>query len=255
MHRERRDSAVTRTQERIRLAAFVATTLALCAATAAQAQVKPRVDPIEPCCNIVSINGVARTATARNAVTGQLLTFAVTDKALLQGLRIGEPIYFNSRTQQVSVDYGTPCCDVVSQSVSTPVAASSVAGVTQPPSLEPPSDIHARIIAQMRSRVDPAGPCCDIVANSALNSHIGRIVVNFPAGADAGMTTSEVMKGNERAAEGWMGSGQREVAPGRYTVVIANRPVEGVVVEGGHDTQIKVGAVRVRGPEIRMSTC
>jgi hypothetical protein len=75
---------------------------------------------------------------------------------------------------------------------------------------------------------------------------MGRVVVNFPAGADAGMTITDVMRGSEKV-DGWIGSGQREVAPGRYTVVIANMPVTGVLVQGGHDTQIKVGTVRVSG--------
>ena len=253
----------------------LAAALTVVATAPAGGQTKPRVDPGQPCCNIVSIDGAAATATAKNAATGQLLTFAVTDKTLLQSLRIGEPIYFNARTRQVSVNNETPCCGLVSMSVSRPVTGIlppydikstnilppselKPTKITPPEGLKPanalpPNDLKptnafppegVAPVDGIRA-VDPAYPCCNIVANSALNSHMGRVVVNFPAGA-AGMTITDVMRGTEKV-DGWMGSGQLVVAPGRYTVVIANRPVTGVVVEGGHDTQVKVGAVRVSG--------
>ena len=253
MHRERR--AVTRAQGRIALTICLATTVITVTAVSAGGQTKPRVDPAQPCCSIVSIDGAAATATARNTVTGQLLTFAVTDNALLQSLHIGEPIYFNARTRQVGVSYGQPCCNVVSQSVSRPVGVAPLDGATQPVSALPPNDLKptnvlhpdgvAPIDGNIRA-VDPVQPCCNVVANSALNSHMGRVVLNFPASTD--YTSVEILQaGSTEKIGGWSGTGALEVGPGTYDVAITNKVVHNVHVQAGHDTQIKVGVVRIKG--------
>ena len=67
MHKERREDALTRAQGRITLTVGLATTLVIGAAAPAAGQTRPPVDPATPCCSIVSINGAAATATAKNA--------------------------------------------------------------------------------------------------------------------------------------------------------------------------------------------
>jgi len=224
------------------LTVFLAVMLVALGAPDALGQTKPRVDRAEPCCNIVSINGLASTATAKNTVTGQILTFAVPDKTMLQSLRVGQAIYFDSETQKVSLTYGEPCCEIIPPDGVRGAVTSAI------PAQE--SRAGAGSTGTQTGLLQPTAlePCCEIVADAALNSHIGKVVANFPAGVDLGATTVDVLKaGTNEKVGGWFGSGNLAVAPGTYDVKIFNKVVSGVVVQGGHDTQVKVGAIRLKG--------
>src|SRR4051812_20096111 len=74
----------------------------------------------EPCCSITGIDLIAATATAKDKVTGQVVSFAVADPVLLRSLKAGQLIYADSRTGQVSVNGAEACCSIVSGAV-TPV--------------------------------------------------------------------------------------------------------------------------------------
>ena len=92
--------------------------------------------------------------------------------------------------------------------------------------------------------VDTSQTCCQIIADAALKADRGRVVVNFPGDVNLGSTTVDVLKtGTSEKVGGWFGSGMLEVAPGTYDVKIWNKLVTGVIVQGGHDTQLKVGAI------------
>jgi hypothetical protein len=86
---------------------------------------KPTIYGISPCCNIVTIaaNGIV---TAQDSVTGKTFQFQAKDQALTKSLHIGQNVYADFGTQQVSVDGAAPCCGIVS-------AASGPAGAAKIP--------------------------------------------------------------------------------------------------------------------------
>jgi hypothetical protein len=74
---------------------------------------KPTVHGLEPCCNITSI-AAGGLVTAQDRATGKSFQFQAKDQALINSLHIGQNVYANFGTQQVSVDGATPCCGMVS---------------------------------------------------------------------------------------------------------------------------------------------
>ncbi|MGH7651792.1 MAG: hypothetical protein ACREMS_08100 [Gemmatimonadaceae bacterium] len=245
MRIDRRASDSIRSVGTPTLTAFFAAMFVSLAAVQACGQTKPRVDRLGPCCSIVSIDGVARTATAKNTATGQLVTFSVLDKTMLQGLRVGQAVYFDSETQKVSLNYGAPCCGVVQ--VSGGAVGGAQVGVTAP---LPPSEARAAATSAVGEasphQPAPGGPCCNIVVDAALNSHVGRIAANFPPESDISASVDVFKAGTNERVGGWFTSGNLDVPPGTYDVKITNKLVRGVVVQGGHDTEVKVGAIRVK---------
>jgi hypothetical protein len=172
----------------------------------------------EPCCAITGIDQAAGTATAKDKATGQLITFAVSDPVLLQGLHVGQLVYADSKTGQVSVNGVDVCCSVVS-GAATPVG---------PAQLQP-------------SGIDP---CCTVVANSALTGSLGRLLIAFPA--VVGRTRVKVYKSGEKnAIKSGVGSMALELLPGSYVVSISNKRVSDVTIQAGHDTQVRVGVLLI----------
>ena len=110
------------------------------------AQIGSNARPGTPCCNITSIDLNASAVTARETATGKTFQFKVGNSALLKSLNIGQGVYANFATQQVSVDGISPCCNIVglvpaagATSIAAPVVAAKAAG-----------------------QVNPATPCCSI---------------------------------------------------------------------------------------------
>jgi hypothetical protein len=66
-----------------------------------------------PCCEITAINLRSGLAFAKVKTSGQLFEFAVKDPALLKSLRIGQSVFADFRTRQVSLDGRTTCCSIV----------------------------------------------------------------------------------------------------------------------------------------------
>jgi hypothetical protein len=89
--------------------------------------------------------------------------------------------------------------------------------------------------------------CCQIVANPALGSHLGQLVVAFPEGADAGGTEITVYKADAQTkVQGGWGNQHWELWPGTYAVEINGIRVSGVTVQAGHETRVRVGTLRVK---------
>jgi hypothetical protein len=85
-----------------------------------------------------------------------------------------------------------------------------------------------------------------ITANPQLKGRLGRLIVAFPEGANAGGTRMDVYKvGQPTAIAGGFGNQTLDLLPGTYAVVISGKRVEGVTVQSGHDTKVKVGVLRV----------
>jgi Cu/Ag efflux protein CusF len=105
------------------------------------------VNPGTPCCSITSINAATGVVTAKAKSTGQSLQFKVADAALLSSLKTGQAVYANFKTQQVSVDGGAPCCQIVS------TATGGVGAGT--------------FEQNLGAAVNPVEPCCAITSIDA----------------------------------------------------------------------------------------
>jgi len=66
----------------------------------------------QACCNITSIDAATGTVTAKVIATGKTFDFKVTNQALLQSLKLGQAVYANFTTHQVSLDGKTSCCPI-----------------------------------------------------------------------------------------------------------------------------------------------
>ena len=172
-------------------------------------------NPVSPCCEIVGIdaNGLV---SARQA-DGRVFQFQVADKTLLASLHIGQPVWADFGAKQVTLKYGfEPCCEIAARPVG-PVDAAR-----------------------------PLNPCCNVVANAALTGRLGRLVVAFPAGANAGSSRVDVFKAGETASlQTGYGAQSLDLLPGSYSVVISGARVEGVSIQSGHDTRLRVGILRI----------
>jgi hypothetical protein len=183
---------------------------------AATSAISTAAQPAQPCCNITGMaNGLV---TAQETGSARVFQFQVNDKALLSSLHVGQTIHADFGTQKVSVDGITPCCSIVSGG-----AAAAISTAAQ-----------------------PLTPCCNIVANAALTGRLGRLVIAFPEGANASgahvvVSTAQDQKEIANA----YGNQSLDLLPGTYAVSVNNMRVDGVTIQAGHDTQLKVGVLRV----------
>jgi Cu/Ag efflux protein CusF len=97
----------------------------------------PEAKAASPCCGITNINVKSQLITAKENITGRIFTFKVSEAKLLNSLKVGQAIYANFGTKQVSVDGIAPCCGMVSVGI-------------------------APAAMQIGSSVKPAAPCCGI---------------------------------------------------------------------------------------------
>ena len=164
------------TCERFKLVALATVaTLFIAIATASYA--------VEPCCNITSIDTITGIITAKvNAnANGQTFQFRVNDVAQLKHLKVGQPIYANLNTRQVSFDgqhaagelIGAGSPTDVRSSLTSPIgrksefrpygAISAVQGlnataVKQQGSANQPSSVQFQIPANQQGQTRPGQP-------------------------------------------------------------------------------------------------
>lgn len=132
-----------------------------------------------------------------------------------------------------SVPEGIPPADA-SQASAPPQTSAAPSG-TAPATSESPA-----------SPLSGAAPCCTIVANPEMKGRMGRLVVTYPDGANIGGSRIQVYQaGDSKAIAGGHGNQALDLLPGSYDVVISGKRVEQVTVKPGHDTQVKVGVLRV----------
>jgi hypothetical protein len=86
--------------------------------------------------------------------------------------------------------------------------------------------------------------CCVILANASLKGRFGRLVVAYPAGAVPTNTRISVLK-DDKEVQGDYGNHSFELLPGTYDLNISGKTVSNVTVKAGHDTNIKVGVLRI----------
>ena len=206
-------------------------------------------NPGEACCGIVGIdaNGLV---SARQA-DGRVFHFQVTDKTVLASLHIGQPVWADFAAKQVTLKYGgTPCCGILAARPVGPVDGARPIGPVDGARPIGPVD-GARPVgpvdgARPFGPVDGIAPCCNVVANAALTGRLGRLVVAFPAGANAGSSRVDVFKAGETTSlQTGYGAQSLDLLPGTYSVVISGARVEGVSIQSGHDTRLRVGVLRI----------
>src|SRR5207302_10376766 len=149
---------------------------------------------------------------------GRVFHFQVTDKTVLASLHIGQPVWADFAAKQVTLKYGgTPCCGILAARPVGPVDGARPIGPVDGARPIGPVD-GARPFgpvdgarpagpvdgARPAGPVDgarpfgpvdaarPASPCCSVVVNGALTGRLGRLVVAFPAGANAGSSRVDV---------------------------------------------------------------
>jgi hypothetical protein len=173
-----------------------------------------------PCCAIIEL-GAAGVVSARETATGRTFEFRVADRRVLATLEVGQPVYADFTTMRVSVqpDGIEPCCNITSASPGTTAAT---------------------------PRTNPVQPCCAIVANAALR-RLGRVVVAYPEEVAARIDVFKA--GDANAVASAYGDVGFDLLPGTYDVSISGKRVAGVTVQSGHDTQIKVGVLRVNASD------
>ena len=79
------------------------------------------VKPGLPCCEVTSVDAARGVVTAKVSSSGQSFQFAVKDASMLKSLRVGQGVYSNFKTHQVSVDGAIPCCDILSAGAEKPI--------------------------------------------------------------------------------------------------------------------------------------
>lgn len=132
----------------------------------------------------------------------------------------------------------TPPATPVAQAPAAPSAPASPA--PEAPATQPAADAGA-VLAKAKS-----ADTFVISANPELKGRLGRLVVTFPEGANANGTRVDIFKAGENSAvASGFGNQAVELLPGTYGVTITAKRVEGLPIQSGHNTKVKVGVLRV----------
>lgn len=126
------------------------------------------------CCEITAVNLPTGVATAKVNASGLVFEFAVTNPTQLKLLRIGQGVFANFKTRQVSLDGRTPCCEIVTpgsgKTPSTPIAGGTLTSPTKPTSSAgAASSSKDRGQEQGKGEQTGPSPCCRITAISLSN--------------------------------------------------------------------------------------
>jgi len=138
---------------------------------------KGAVNPGEPCCGITSIDSSTGVASAKVNSTGQ--TFQFNAGSMLSQLHVGQSIYANLATKQVSVNGVIPCCQIINVGVAPVDGVRSPAQSTPLGSTATSSAAGNTLGAQAaKGAVNPGGPCCDI---TGIDSSTGVVTAEVKA--------------------------------------------------------------------------
>lgn len=101
------------------------------------------------CCDITTIDKAKNLVSARERGSGRIVEFKVADSAVLQRLKVGQDVYANFRTKQVSVDGKALCCTITSVAAGSPTVASKTSGQSLAPVAKAPPRTEAPKVAQL----------------------------------------------------------------------------------------------------------
>ncbi|MBH0204289.1 MAG: hypothetical protein HP498_00395, partial [Nitrospira sp.] len=98
------------------------------------------------------------------------------------------------------------------------------------------------------AQAHPSSNCCRLTATTGLKEGVGRFVVAFPNGAEPKDTRVDVLTDGKVVHSGY-GNQSRELPPGTYDVTISTKPLSGVIVQAGYETQVKVGVLHINATQ------
>lgn len=116
-----------------------------------------------------------------------------------------------------------------------PAAPVAPASQAAPPPAQPTAAASAS---------QPPADAYAISVNPDLKGRLGQLVVAFPEGVNLGKTHIFVYK-EQNEVTNFYGNKTIDLLPGTYTVAITGKRVEGVAIQSGHDSKVKVGMLRV----------
>jgi hypothetical protein len=118
--------------------------------------------------------------------------------------------------------------------------------VTTTSSAPLPSTVSPSTPSPVDSGTAVSNSCCETVLNPDLKGRLGRLVVNFPEGANPGSTRIEVFKPAEpKALDAAFGGHIFDLLPGTYEVEISKKRLTGVAIQSAHDTRVKAGVLQI----------
>ena len=71
----------------------------------------PQASAAQPCCTIAKIDARTGVVTAQDRTTGHTFQFTASP-AVLQKMKVGQGVYANFKTNQVSLNNAEPCCNI-----------------------------------------------------------------------------------------------------------------------------------------------
>src|SRR3989442_7426317 len=71
----------------------------------------PQASAVQPCCSITNIDARTGVVTAQDRTTGHTFQFTASP-AVLQQMKVGQAVYANFKTNQVSLNNIAPCCNI-----------------------------------------------------------------------------------------------------------------------------------------------
>ncbi|HYL13974.1 MAG TPA: GH25 family lysozyme [Terriglobales bacterium] len=154
-----------------------------------------------PCCSITAINTSTGVVTANVSANGNIFQFKVTNAALLNSLKVGQGVYANFTTNQVSLDGTTACCAITTspappppappaggapppaanQPAAGPAATSSAATSSPAMSSATKSVAAPMAVGAIGSKLAPPPPCCSI---TAIDTNAGVVFAKVNANDD-----------------------------------------------------------------------
>ncbi len=66
-----------------------------------------------PCCSVTGLDPAKNLVTARENANGRVFRFSVPDKLEMEKVRVGQPVYANFKTREVSLNGTSSCCKIV----------------------------------------------------------------------------------------------------------------------------------------------
>jgi hypothetical protein len=125
------------------------------------------------CCSITAIDARAGLVSAKVNETSQSFQFKPNSPTLLSSMRVGEGVYANFSTRQVSLDGKTICCTIVGMDpapqpqapVAKPPSSPQPSQSPKPPSPSKPNALPPSIPAPPTSGTNPA--CCVVTSANA----------------------------------------------------------------------------------------
>src|SRR5437899_2650250 len=91
----------------------------------------PQASAGTPCCGITNIDARTGVVTAQDRTTGHTFQFTASS-AVLQKMKVGQGVFANYKTNQVSINNVDPCCNIIKSGGMT-----ATRSVPSPNNLEP----------------------------------------------------------------------------------------------------------------------